>query len=231
MLKKERHQKILDIIKEKKFVTVNALSKTLFVSLPTIRRDLSELHNQGMIIRNHGGAMILSEGTYQIPLDFRNNYNTQKKLDMCRKAAKLISNGDVVFVDASTSTMHIADFITANNITVVTNGMPIAILLAKKNIKTIFVGGEVLPVSLGCGGELSKHIVSAFNYNLAFFSSYGINSNGMIVDTSLVETNLRKEVFKNCQKKVFLYTKDKERLTAPYNLISINDVDTIISNE
>ncbi len=230
MLKKERQQKIIDIIKEKKYVTVNDLSNSLFVSFPTIRRDLSELHNQGMIVRNHGGAMLLSEGAYQIPLDFRNAYNTQKKLDMCRKAAKLISDGDVIYIDASTSTMHIADFITAKNITVITNGMPAAILLAKKNIKTIFTGGEVLPISLGCGGQLSEHIISAFNYNLAFFSSYGINSNGMIVDTSLIETNLRKNVFKNCEKKVFLYTKDKENLNAPYNVISISDVDTIITD-
>ncbi len=230
MLKKERQQKILDIVKEKKFVSVAYLSKVLFASLPTIRRDLSELHKNGMIIRNHGGAMCLNEGAYEIPLDFRSGLNLHEKLDMCKRAAKLISDGDVVYIDASTSTMHIADYITAQNVTVVTNGMPIAILLSKKGIKTFLTGGEVLSASLGCGGDFSKNIISSFNFNLAFFSSYGVNKNGMIVDTSLVETAIRKEVFKNTQKKVFLYTHDKENLDAPYNVIDLKDVDVVISD-
>lgn len=229
MLKIERQQKILDIIREKSFASVPMLSKMLYVSLPTIRRDLTELQKSGLIIRSHGGAMILSEGSYQIPLDFRNGRNTHEKLEMCRKAARLISDGDIIFIDASTSTMHIADFITAKNVTVVTNGMPVAMLLAKKNIKTYFIGGEILPISLGCGGILSEEIVAKFNYNLVFFSSYGINEKGMIIDTSLVETALRKEVFKTCGKKVFLCTKDKEGLNAPYNLINVKDVDYVIS--
>ena len=229
MLKKERQQIMLDIIKEKQYASVSTLSKLLYASLPTIRRDLTELQKEGLIIRSRGGAMILSDGSYQIPLDFRTGRNTHEKIEMCRKAAKLISDGDVIFIDTSTSTMHIADFITAKNITVITNGMPVAILLAKKNIKTYFIGGEVFPQSLGCGGIISEDIVTKFNYNLVFFSSYGINEKGIVVDTSFAETALRKEVFKTCSKKVFLHTKDKEGLNAPYNLINVKDIDYIIN--
>ncbi len=231
MFKKERQQEILNIVKEKKFVSVSKLSKLLYVSLPTIRRDLAELERNGMVVRSRGGAMHLTEGSYEIPLDFRTGCNVHEKIDMCKKAARLISDGDIIYIDASSSTIHIADFITARNITAVTNGMPAAVRLIKKGIKTYFTGGEVLPASLGCGGAFSESIASAFNYNLAFFSSYGVNENGMIVDTSLVETALRKVIFKNCERKVFIYTKNKENLSAPYNVIELTDVDIIITDK
>ncbi len=230
MLKEERQQQILEILEEKNFASVNLLSKILYASLPTIRRDLAELEKKGMIVRNHGGAMRIAEGTIPLPLDFRRGHNIHEKLEMCKEAASLISDGDTVFIDASTSVMNIADFITAQNVTVVTNGMPLAMLLCKKGIKTIFAGGEVSPVCMGCVGEIAINILSLFHFNSAFFSSYGINEKGMVVDTSLSETLMRKEVFKNCDKKVFLYTKNKENLSAPYNLIHINDIDILISN-
>ncbi len=230
MFKQERQEQILKILDEKTFASVTLLSKVLYASLPTIRRDLAELEQKGMIVRNHGGAMRAAEGTYQVPLDFRSGHNIHEKLEMCKKAAKLISDGDTIYIDASTSTMNIADFITAKNVTVVTNGMPVAMLLSKKGIKTFFAGGEVSDLCMGCIGEIAIDIVSMFHYNLAFFSSYGVNENGMVVDTSLPEVIIRKKVFENCEKKVFLYTKNKENLSAPYNLIPFKDIDIVISD-
>ncbi len=231
MLKSERQQKILDIVNASNYVSVNKLSKKLFASLPTIRRDLSELEAKGVIKRNHGGAMRIADGSVLLPLEFRSGHDTHDKIELCKKAAKLISNGDVIFIDASTSTMYIADFITAEDVTAVTNGMPIATLLAKKGVKTYFTGGEVFPNSMGCSGRFAESTALNFNYNLAFFSAYGVNAKGVIVDPSLSEISLRKEVFKNTEKTVFIYVKSKENLTAPYNLAHIDDVDIVITNE
>ncbi len=231
MLKKERQQKILDIVNENNYVSVKKLSKLLFASLPTIRRDLSELEEKGVIKRNHGGAARIAEGSVLLPLEFRSRHDTHEKIEMCKKAAKLISDGDVIYIDASTSTMYIAEFITAKDVTVITNGMPIATLLAKRGIKTYLTGGEVFPNSMGCSGTFAESMVSNFNYNLAFFSAYGVNEKGVIVDPALPEISLRKAVFQNCKKTVFLYVKSKENLTAPYNLAHIDEIDVVITNE
>ncbi len=231
MYKQERQQKILKILEERKYASVALLGKLLYASLPTIRRDLAELEQKGMIVKNHGGAMHAVEGTYQIPWDFRSGHNMQEKLEMCKRAAKLISDGDTVYIDASTSAINMADFITAQNVTVVTNGMPLAMLLCKKNIKTYLVGGEVSPFCMGSIGELAREMLSLFHFNLVFFSSYGVNEAGMIVDTSLSEVLMRKEAFKACDKKVFLYTKSKANLSAPYNLLPLDEIDVVISNE
>ncbi len=230
-MKSERQQKILRIVNDNNYVSVNKLSKLLYASLPTIRRDLAELEKEGVIKRNHGGAMRITEGSVLLPLEFRSAHNIHEKTEMCKKAAKLISDGDVIYIDASTSTMYIADYITAKDVTVITNGMPIATLLAKRGIKTYFTGGEVFPNSMGCSGKFAENIAQSFNYNLAFFSAYGVNEKGVIVDPSLPEISLRKEVFKNCEKTVFLYVKSKENLSAPYNLAHIDTIDIVITAE
>ncbi len=231
MFKSERQQKILDIVNESNYVSVNKLSKLLFASLPTIRRDLSELEEKGVIKRNHGGAMRITEGSVLLPLEFRSKHDTHEKIEMCKKAAKLISDGDVIYIDASTSTMYIANFISAKDVTVITNGLPIATLLAKRGIKTYFTGGEISPNSMGCSGKFAEGIASSFNYHLAFFSAYGVNEKGVIVDPSLSEISLRKEVFQNAEKTVFLYAKHKENRTAPYNLARMDEIDIVITNE
>ena len=74
MLKNERQERILELIDEHRYVTAQQLSRLLYVSLPTVRRDLAELQQQGLILRNHGGAKMAGEGTVEIPLSFRNSY-------------------------------------------------------------------------------------------------------------------------------------------------------------
>lgn len=59
MLKNERYERILEILDENTYVTANELSERLYVSIPTVRRDLTELQRQGLIRRNHGGAELL----------------------------------------------------------------------------------------------------------------------------------------------------------------------------
>ncbi len=231
MFKEERQQMILDRLNETSFVSVSELEKLLYISQPTVRRDLAELEKKGMIVRNHGGAMKLAEGAYQIPLAFRNHHKMPEKLDLCRSAASLIHNGDVIFMDASTSVLHIADYITAVDVTAVTNGMPCAMLLMQKGIRTFMTGGAVAENSLGCVGRAAERFVMDFNFNLTFFSSYGVSDRGMIVDTSLEEAELRRAVFAYTQKKVFLYTADKKNRTAPYNVLPLSEVEVVISDE
>ncbi len=228
MFKEERQQEILKLLNEKTFISVNKLSKLLYISLPTVRRDLAELERQGLVVRNHGGAMKLEAGTYNIPLQFRSNYKTSEKLDLCKSAAKLLNNGDVIFADASTSVVHMADYITAKDITVVTNGLTTAMRFIQHGIKTILTGGDIDESSLCCVGRETEKFISEFNFNFVFFSSYGVNDKGMIVDTDRAAIGVRRVAFANCRQKVFLYTADKENLSAPYNLIPLDEVDIVI---
>lgn len=232
MLKEERYDKILQIISEEKYTLAESLSKRLFVSLPTIRRDLSELQKRGLILRSHGGAKKIDTDHTVLPLDFRKTVNFSEKRRLCEKASSLINDNDIIFIDASSTTMQIIDFISdKKSITVVTNSLLLSIELHKKHVKTFCTGGETLNHSLGFAGTYAEDFIDNFNFDITFFSCYGINDNGMIVDASLPETSLRKAVLKRSNKKVFLCDHTKFNVKAPFNVTAIDKVDYIITEK
>lgn len=232
MLKEERYDKILEIVETKNYVSTNELSKLLYVSLPTIRRDLAELHRRKLLLRHFGGAKKISSEHTVSPVDFRKSVNIAEKRKICKIAASYVGDSDIIFIDASTTAMQMAEFLSEKKqITVITNGLPLATRLVKAGIKTYATGGEMVENSLAYAGSFSEEFVRKFNIDTAFFSSYGVDSSGMIVDTSLPETQLRRTVINQAKKSIFLCDKSKFSLTAPYNLIHKDNVDVFITDD
>ena len=89
MLKEERFKKLLKLLEEREFCTVEYLSEVLNVSMPTIRRDLSELVNRGLIIRSHGGAMHMPLEEIPYPVNFRKSTHYREKASLAREAVNL----------------------------------------------------------------------------------------------------------------------------------------------
>ena len=232
MLKEERYEKILEIIDEENYTSAQALSKRLFVSLPTVRRDLAELQKRSLILRSHGGAKKINTEHIVMPLDFRKTISHAEKRRICSAAARLIKDDDIVFIDASTTALQLVDFLSdKKSITVVTNSIPLSAALHKKHIKTYCTGGEMLNHSLGYAGSYAEEFIRNFNIDIAFFSCCGINDAGMIVDASLSETMLRKEAVRCSSTTVFLCDHSKFHLRAPYNVMPINDADFVITDD
>ena len=231
MLKEERYDKILAILEEEQYISASGLSKKLFVSLPTIRRDLAELARRNQIIRSHGGAKKIHAQHIVTPLNFRKTVNANEKRLLCRAAAELVSDNDIIFIDSSTTTLQMAEFLAEKKqITVITNGIPLATLLVKKGIKTYCTGGEIFENSLAHFGSFAEEFIQKFNIDLLFFSCHGVTEKGMLTDPSLPETQIRKTAISQAKKTVFLCDETKFSLSTPYNLVPIRSIDCIITN-
>lgn len=231
MLKEERYDKILEILEEENYVTAHKLSKMLYVSLPTIRRDLTELQLRKQIIRSHGGAKKMQSEHMVAPLDFRKTVNIAEKRKLCRGAATFVKDNDIVFVDASTTTLQIADFLLEKkNLTVLTNGIPLAATLVKKGIKTYCTGGEIFENSLANFGSFAEEFIQKFNIDIFIFSCHGVNEKGILTDPSLPETQIRKIAIEQSKKTVFLCDESKLNRSAPFNLVPIWKIDYIVTN-
>lgn len=231
MFKEERYDKILKIIEQENYISADDLSRKLYVSLPTVRRDLAELHRRGQIIRSRGGAKKVNTENIVMPLNFRKTLNLPQKRKLCEAAAALIKENSLIFIDASSTVMQIADFITGNNsVTVVTNGIPLSVALSKKGIKTYCTGGEIQGQSLGFAGSYAEQFIAGFNFDVCFFSSKGVTEDGMIVDTSGPENMLRKAALRHSKKSVFLCDATKLNLTAPFNLAHISDISCVVTD-
>ena len=231
MLKEERYDKILDILEEEQYISAAQLSRRLFVSLPTIRRDLTELQRRNLILRSHGGAKKIQSEHTVAPLSFRRGINAAEKRALCRAAANLVQDNDIIFIDASTTTLQMADFLSEKRqITVITNGIPLATLLIQKGIHTYCTGGEIFPVSLAQFGSFAEEFIQRFNIDQMFFSCHGVNNKGMLTDPSLPENQIRRVTIAQSAKTVFLCDESKFSLSTPYNLVPIQSLDCIITN-
>ncbi len=231
MLKEERYDKILAILEEEQYISALKLSKMLYVSLPTIRRDLAELARRNQIIRSHGGAKKIHAEHIVTPLNFRKTVHAAEKRMLCKAAANLVNDNEIIFIDSSTTTLQMADFLgEKKGITVITNGISLATLLVKKGIKTYCTGGEIFENSLAHFGSFAEEFIQRFNIDVLFFSCHGVNDKGMLTDPSLPETQIRKVAINQSKKTVFLCDETKFSLSTPYNLVSIQTIDCIITN-
>ena len=232
MLKEERQEKILEILEEENYVTANKLARTLYASLPTIRRDLNELARKELIIRNRGGAKKIDAAMTVMPLAFRKTIHYQEKRKLCEKACALVKDNFLIFIDASTTTLQMTKYLNASSqITVVTNSILVSTVLTKRGIKNYLTGGEPQQNSMCYAGSFAESFIRQFNFHLAFFSCHGVDENGNVVDTSLSETSLRKVVLSQTEKSVFLCDSSKFGVKAPYNLIPLNEVDVVITDK
>ena len=231
MLKEERYDKILQILEEETYVSAEVLSQRLFVSMPTIRRDLAHLQKRNLIIRSHGGAKKLNSEHIVTPIDYRKSQNFAQKRAIARKAASLIKDGNIIFIDASTTALNLADFLDdKSGITIVTNGIPLSIALSQKGIKTFSTGGEIQKSSLGYAGSFAQNFVRSFNYDICFFSVSALDNTGNVCDSSLEENLVRKAAIESSKKCAFLCDKSKIGLSAPYNLIHKDNIDYIFTD-
>ena len=231
MLKNERQERILELIDEHRYVTAQQLSRLLYVSLPTVRRDLAELQQQGLILRNHGGAKKAEEGTVEIPLSFRNSYKQKEKKRLCRAAATLVKDGDTLFIDGSTTLLPMADCLAdRHNLTVITNGIPLAMLLNNRHIRTYCTGGELQEASIAMAGRYAEELLAHFNVDTVFFSAYGINDRGYIVDTALPEMQLCCAAIHAAKQAVFVCDGGKFCRTAPHNILPLQQLDRLVTN-
>lgn len=232
MLRQQRFEKILSLLQQRGSVTVKDVSDTLYISQPTVRRDLSEMHAAGMLIRTHGGALSIGESRLEIPIDLRTNMHMQEKLRLDQAAVKLIKNNSVLYIDASSTALHIINHLQPfENLLVITNSMQASLLLQKYRIHHFCTGGFMIEHSLAYGGHFAEEMARSFNIDLMFFSSSGVNPNGWITDYSDAENHLRHVVLKQSAKSVFLCDHSKFDKTSVYNLVHLSEVDYIITDQ
>lgn len=156
MLANQRRDKILELIREDGHAKVLNLSRIFKVTEVTIRQDLERLEKEGLIRREHGGAVLIDidAGVRNITLQNQNN-NVPEKMAIARKAVSLVRNGDTIILDSGSTTTEIAKLlIDFQNITVITNALNIALILgAHPHINLFVTGGEFKAPTLSLTGQ------------------------------------------------------------------------------
>lgn len=227
----DREKQILEILLHKKQATVKELAGELFISEPSVRRDLVKLESQHLIKRIHGGAVIdeTAVSKNKIPFLIREYEQSSAKVSIAERAAELISDGNVIFLDASTSCYYLIPHLASKkNLTVITNGVKTLIKLAEYDINTISTGGTLINSCLAMVGEEAYKNIESFNADIAFFSCRGISNTGYLTDISKEENNVRKRMINHSKKAYLLCAKEKFGKEYFHNLCHKDEIDGVI---
>lgn len=226
----ERQEKILNILSKSGSVSVARLARELFVSQPTVRRDLSALAERGVISRTHGGAVLRDTSEREIPLMFREDQNNAAKRKIAEKAIEHVKNGSVIFLDASTTVSYLIPLLERfEDLVVVTNSPKTSMCLGERGIKNYSTGGLLLMHSVAYVGSEAERFVAGINADLFFFSSRGYLEEGSITDSSAEEASLRRAMLKNAEKAIYLADSTKRGQKYMYNICDVADVDAVIN--
>ena len=199
ILKSERKQLILDEIKEKKFLQLEEMVQLLDSSESTVRRDLDELELEGHLRRVHGGAEVISKLQSEESILEKSIKNVQEKMEIAQKALSLIEDGDVIFIDAGTTTELLVELLDRRNLTVVTDSIHHAAKLVEKNFKTIIIGGFVKQSTDASIGRAAVEQISQLNFDKAFIGMNGVDES-FLTTPDMEEAAIKKTIIENAQK-------------------------------
>ena len=186
--------------------SVKELSEKLFVSEPTVRRDITLLKEKEILSCKRGIVSLKSKSPDQrIPLFIRHLEQNEEKQIIAKKAIQHIKDGHVIMLDASTTAFHILPHLTEfKNILIITNGAKTALESAAMGIRTICTGGEITLESFCYVGTDAENILKRYNADVAFFSCRGLSEDGIATDNSILENSIRRIMIKNSEESYLL---------------------------
>jgi len=224
----ERQEKILNIVNERSFITVDELSQMTYTSASSIRRDLTHLQNMGLVKRTHGGVSVPDLANGVASFYDRTKKNVAQKRVIAKKAAALLCDGQSILLDSSSSAGFLLPYIAKlEGATVFTNNLATALRGVELGINTHCLGGHaVLGASLA--GIETYNAIGNINVDILFFSSQFVDKNGVISDSTAEETYARQLMLAKAKKRVFLCDGDKFDKSGTYSLCNINDIDIAV---
>jgi len=179
MLKEERIEKILDILKDRRMVKVPELEEKFNVSVMTVRRDLMELERRGKIERFHGGAKWVPDKYNHLepPIIERVNHKAEEKKRIAEEVVGMLDENDTIFLGSGSTTFYVArELIIRDDLTVVTNSVPILHELSNNsNMNLITVGGFLRRSELSLIGPFAEHVLRNIRVNKVIVGIRGIH--------------------------------------------------------
>ncbi len=228
----ERQNKIVELVRQQKKVKATTLSRLFDVSVETIRKDLIDLHEQGRILKVHGGATI-PRSTPESAYERRRSKNQSAKNAMAKAAVEQIKDNSTIFLDYGTTTMALAEALINRglHLTVVTNSIPIVSTLAQDpNISVLVPGGSLRNNEQALVGPITEATLSNINMDKGFFSCVGIHPDTGMTNPNLFEVAASQTAIRHCGSVVFMIDDTKFNSVAVHKVAGFEDLDLLIVN-
>lgn len=232
MYKCEREDEIMALLGDTEYATVEYLAKKMNISASSIRRDLKNLEERGLVVRSYGGVKIADAGGKRIPYSLRSHENSAQKKQIAKAVFSLIRPGDVIFLDGSSTACFAAELLPAiSGITIITNSIDALNCLSQYDIKVYCSGGTVSSENRAVlVGDTTLEFLRKIHADVVLFSIQAVTPDGDFYDCYADEVAVRNIMMKNAARKILLFDSSKCGRTSTFYQGNVSSIDYIISD-
>ncbi|MBE5811986.1 MAG: DeoR/GlpR transcriptional regulator [Clostridiales bacterium] len=225
MLEMERY------VLQKGAATMEELREHFDVSMNTVRRDVAQLLTRGMVEKVYGGVCARKNEQSLTPYDVRRLGSEDAKAAIGKRAAELVNDGDIIFIDSGTTTLHMIDHLASKReLTIITNNLEaINRALPYENINIIALPGQVRRKTRSFTGDDAVRYLRRFNVRIAFMASTGLSSHG-VTNSSPMEYEIKKCAVESAETTVLLIAQPKFGVTGLMTFAQLEDFDILITD-
>ena len=213
-------------------VSVDELARGYAVSLPTIRADLAQLEDRGLLRRTHGGAIPASPTLFEPPYSQREVMRHAEKRAIAALAAAMVKDGDTIILDAGTTVYELALALRErHNLTVVTNSLVSAQILGdSEGIRVVVIGGDLQARRRAMLGPLAVRFLESFHVDRAFMAFNGVHPDAGYTVVDFGAAEVKRQMMARAAESVVLCDSSKLGQTAFANVAPVNAASTIITD-
>ena len=227
-----RQSDIVQLARESGRVTVDALATRFRVSPQTIRKDLNDVCERGLLQRVHGGA-VLSSGVANYAYEARRILASEEKRRIGKAAAALIPDGCSLVINIGTTTEQVAMALGGKkDLLVITNNINVVnILRENTEIELIVAGGVVRHSDGGVVGEAAVGLIEQFKVDYAIIGASAIDQDGSIMDYDYREVKIAQAIIDNARHTILVSDNMKFERTAPVRIGHLSQLDHFVTNQ
>jgi len=233
-MKINRIHQIHELLKEVHSISLDELCTTFNVSKNTIRRDIAELENNGIIQKVYGGVVLAEQNeSSPEPFSFREIRNADAKKQVAQIAASLVNEGDVIYIDSGTTTMHMIPFLAKmHRLTIVTSNLHVLNAAANYNhLNTISTGGSLYVPSKAFVGPSVLAGLQNYNFSKIFLASTGVSIEHGATNASPLECEIKQNLVKQNIPRFLLVDSSKFDKSSLMTYCQLSDIDGIITEK
>ncbi|SDC27631.1 transcriptional regulator, DeoR family [Pelagirhabdus alkalitolerans] len=228
MLTAKRHDIIIQQLKKKHLVTVNELIELTDASPATIRRDLTDLEEKGLLNRVHGGASLPQPIQHEYSYSEKEHKQTEAKKRIAELASSIVQHQHCIYLDAGSTTYEMIPYLKDKNVTVVTNGLNIVTRLNQYAIEAYLIGGKVKSKTQALIGANAIKTLDSFYFDAVFIGTNAIDLINGYQTPDPEEAAIKNKALKKSKKAYIVADQSKLKQNSFAKIASLNEATLII---
>ena len=227
-----RQRHIIEVLKVHGHASVTKLSAELSVSEVTIRKDLQVLDDRNLLVRTHGGAVLMDHYLYDLPFDEKSRVRVEEKKRIGQRAAELVQDGSTLVLNAGSTTVQVARHMRGKKgLTIATNAVYVAVeLLSNLDVEVLALGGLLHPATAATVGPEAENMLKKHAFDYLFLAGDGIDPEHGITTTNVLEAHLSQAMIQAARTKVAVMDSTKFGRKGLTQVCQAQDLDIVITD-